>query len=173
LSRNTRKQWPLKYYLYLPPTTWFLHFLYPSVELTSWNLISTCWNSLLLLFFIMIMFWSLSLQFSNSLNNYILGEFLLGNAHKLIEGKSEVDLSICEGVLGLSDVLGDLFFWLENGLWKCFDCIEELCKCVHTWSSWWSVQLSICSLSVAKLIIYKIYKHLKSFPNEVITKKIS
>jgi len=113
----------------------------------------------------MFMFWFLSLQFSNSLNKYILGKFLLGYAHKLIEGESEVDLSFGEWVLGLSYILGDLLFWLENCLWECFDCIEELCECVCTWSSWWSVQLSICSLSVAKLIIYKIYKHPNPYIN--------
>ena len=106
----------------------------------------------------MIMSSCLALQFSNWVKNYIFGEFLLGDAHELIEGESQVDLSFGEGVLGLGDVLGDLFFGLEDGLGECFDCVEELCEGVRTWSSWWSVQLSICSRSVAKLIIYKIYK---------------
>ena len=106
----------------------------------------------------MIMSSCLALQFSNWIKNYIFGEFLLGDAHELIEGESQVDLSFGEGVLGLGDVLGDLFFGLEDGLGECFDSVEELCEGVRTWSSWWSVQLSICSRSVAKLIIYKIYK---------------
>ena len=78
---------------------------------------------------------------------------MLGYSHELIEWEAEVDLSLCEGIFCLGDVFGYLFLGLEDGLGERFDCIEELYKGDVTWSSWCSVQVSICCLSVAKLII--------------------
>ena len=75
----------------------------------------------------------------------------------MVEREAEGDLAFGEGVLGLSNVLGDLLFGLEDGFGKGLDGGEKLGERRVTWSSCCSVQFSICWRSVAKLININLY----------------
>ena len=75
----------------------------------------------------------------------------------MVEREAEGDLAFGEGVLGLSNVLSDLLFGLEDGFGKGLDGCEKLGERRVTWSSCCSVQFSICWRSVAKLININLY----------------